>query len=186
MKKQKMICGKKGFERGLTAIELIIGLAVIALVIAGVAATARTMFRDQKVNGEVARVQLMQQKLRAYYSTSTTTASATAQLAIDAGAVSPDAISGGNIISKFGGGVNVAPATINTANDAIDIVYAAVPQVECINFVKAAGPSFDLVTVNGTQVKAPGANTAVVDATLNQACTGGGNNNQITFRMARQ
>ncbi len=183
-------------QRGLTAIELIIGLSIIALVMAGVASTARTMFRDQKINSEVARLQLMQQKLRAYYSTSNTTTGVSANVAVTIGAVSPDAVGGSSgswtIVSKFGELVTLGSTTLGSlANNAITISYAGVPQVECINFIKAAGPSFDAVGTGGSEsspsanIKSYGQNTPIDNATVENACPSAGTTS-IQFTMQRQ
>ncbi|NEX64221.1 type 4 pilus major pilin [Noviherbaspirillum galbum] len=129
-------------QRGLTAIELIIGLAVIGLVIAGVAITAQTMFRDQRVNSEVQRALLMQQKARAYLATSTTTANFSDNVAINASIVPADAVNGTAINSKFGGTITFNPATLATTTDGLAVTYKSVPAKDCINFAKAVGDSF--------------------------------------------
>jgi type II secretory pathway pseudopilin PulG len=137
------------FQRGVTAVELIIGLAVIGLVIAGVAVTAQSTFRDQKVNDEAQRVQMLQSRIRAYLSSSQDTTSATVKNLAASKYIPLDAIDakGENITSKFGYPVAIIPGTLATGNDAVQIIYSNLKSEECINFAKAAGNAFNAVGV---------------------------------------
>jgi type II secretory pathway pseudopilin PulG len=172
--KQKRTAFKStGLQRGVTAVELIIGLAVIGLVIAGVAVTAQSTFRDQKINDEAQRVQMLHSKLRAFVATSPNTDDAKTANVITAKMVPADAVSGTTILSKFGYPISVVPTKVVSAssNDAIQLIYSNLTTEECINFTKAVGGSFHNVGISTATTATT--TTAVAPATGDPKYNGG-------------
>jgi type II secretory pathway pseudopilin PulG len=150
------------FQRGVTAVELIIGLAVIGLVIAGVAVTAQSTFRDQKINDEAQRVQMLQSKVRAYVANSLDTKNATIENLASSKYIPLDSLDadGKKMTSKFGYPVAIVPAKVVGDNDSVQIIYSGLNTDECINFAKAAGSAFNGVAVIASTGTTAGVATA--------------------------
>jgi len=172
-------------NKGFNLIELGIVMVVIAVAVAAVGLGARALMRSTKVNGETDRISFMASKYRGYLSTSVDTSGVSNTQAVTIHAVRDDAVSGAStILSRFGGQVTVAPATLMTANDAVSFQYAGVGQDECIAFVKQAAGQFNQISVNGTVVKSTTA-SVVTDATLEGASTNTAAGNTIVFTLSK-
>lgn len=89
------------------------------------------------------------------------------------------------VTDRWGGNVTLTPATITTTNDIARLVYAAVPQTECNDIVRAVGSTVRRIYVDntnsgtaggGTMVKADG--SALTLTAVGTAC---GQTNSITY-----
>lgn len=170
-------------QSGYTFVELIIGIAIVALVIVGIVVAAKGLFADQKVDAETRHLQSMSTKIKSYISTSPDASGVSTATAISIKAVNDDAVSGVNVNNKFGGTITFAPATVTTANDAFSITYTGLEKKECIYFTKGNGQNFATVSVNNTSVKTA-AQTSVQSAAIEGACNDTGNTIVFTSTKA--
>lgn len=182
MKQKRAALGK---QAGTTLIELIAYIVIAALVLGAVIGVVALVRGDSKNDIEGKRIQFGMEKMLNYLATSSDTSSVTNALAIRIGAVPPDAVQAGNVITnKFGGNTTYAPASINAANDGVMATQTRLDEKACLNYTKMQGPSYTRVTVNGTVVKAA-TDTNIIEATLGTACGNTAAGNTVIFERLK-
>ena len=166
--------GKKISSRkqqgGWGLLETLIVIAVAGLAIGAVVARGNNATEKEKINQDMQSLQVLGQNLAQSFATKPDTAAVTVAYAIAYQAAPQDMINGAALRNKVGGSIAVAPATLNTANDAIQITSNNYDQQGCLSLASKAAATFRTVTVNTTVVKAATA-PAVTEATLQGACT---------------
>jgi type II secretory pathway pseudopilin PulG len=134
-------------QRGVTAVELIIVLAVLAAIIAGIAIVAQNLFRSNNVTREVSEISQMISKARSFYGTQGTSLGFANAQAISVGVVGPEKTNAaGAILSRPAGTVlGLGPATIGVANLGFTLQYglAGVNQQDCSAIVSDLSSSAD-------------------------------------------
>ena len=153
----KQFNGKKK-QKGLTMIELMLGLLVV-LVIIGIAIIAfnnlRSSQRTQGMQSQLLQVLAGVQKIAPgpnYLGVSDATL-------IKAGHAPSDMVNdnGTALVNRFGGAVTVAPATYGggtgAADNAVTITFNGVPRAECNAVIANTQPTFPRIAVGTTAVK---------------------------------
>ncbi len=170
-------------QRGVTAIELIIVLAVIGAIIAAVATTAQGLFRSSSLTNEAQFVAQTQARLRGFYGAIGNTTGLNTTVAVASGTIPQDRINatGVDIDSRLTGmTIDVAPAQLNAgaANDAVAIQYqGTMTQALCSEFMTKVANAAPFIVV--------GANTVVKrDIALPINIAAGSNPNNVTVAVA--
>lgn len=184
---------KRGFQpssnkkqKGLTMIELMLGLLVV-LVIIGIAIVAfnnlRSSQRTQGMQSQVLQVLAGVQKI----APGPNYAGVSAASLIQAGHAPSDMINGTALVNRFGGAVTVAPATYGggtgAADNAVTITFNGVPRAECNAVIANTQPTFPRIAVGTTAVKDQFGATPVAytQAATVTACDNDANNITFTY-----
>ena len=170
----------KGKQSGFTIVELLVVIAIVTILgIVGIFAIGPTI-----VSGKVqpAATELLRgmQKMRINAEGAGLTPYTTATTSVFA-----NQMRGGNTftvtgvgtgatirhgLTAFGAGaVTVAPAALTTAGDAYAVTLAGMSDSACPGFAASAQKMAEVITINGTQVKAAGGNYN--GAAASDACT---------------
>lgn len=181
----KQFNGKKK-QKGLTMIELMLGLLVV-LVIIGIAIIAfnnlRSSQRTQGMQSQLLQVLAGVQKI----APGPNYEGVSADTLIKAGQAPSDMVNGTTLVNRFGGGVTIAPATYGggagAANNAVTITFNGVPKAECNAVIANTQPTFPRIVVGATAVKDQFAATPVAytQAATATACENDANNIIFTY-----
>lgn len=175
-------------HKGFTLIEVLIVLAIAAGVLFAIFAAVSKVQAKSIAKEASEGLNLMVADVRAKFKSQGNFTGVTPQVLIQNRIPPSNMIQGNQIISPWNTPINVAPATLVTANDAVAFTYTGMGSEDCSNFVQAAEGSFSRISVNGTNVKdVPGgpATARLNIATLGQQCDQGGANNTIVFIQGR-
>lgn len=150
---------KRKKQKGFSLIEILVVLAVIAILVGGIVAAVQGLNSDAEVSNEARNINTMSDRVKKMYGSSAFTGLTTA-VAWDGG-IFPDALteaagaSNAGGIHSWKGLVTIASATLNgIANGGYAITYATVPGESCLDLVTSVEGRFDEITVAGTPVKA--------------------------------
>lgn len=181
----KQFNGKKK-QKGLTMIELMLGLLVV-LVIIGIAIIAfnnlRSSQRTQGMQSQLLQVLAGVQKI----APGPNYAGVSAASLIQAGHAPSDMINDTSLVNRFGGAVTVAPATYGggtgAADNAVTITFNGVPRAECNAVIANTQPTFPRIAVGTTAVKDQFGATPVAytQAATVTACANDANNITFTY-----
>lgn len=169
-------------QQGMTLMEMIISVIVVALVIAAIAIGAKQVFTGNSVNDASRNIVNLSNSIKGYFKSSGSYAGLTNTVVIDAHLAPASMISGTNLKDTWGGAVTITPATLGTVtDDAMQIVENNVSTSACSNYVSSIANNFDQVTVGTTNVLTQ-ASPTLNPAALATACNaGGGSSVNITF-----
>jgi prepilin-type N-terminal cleavage/methylation domain-containing protein len=172
----------KAVQKGLTLVELMLVLAVIAIIIAiGVGAYVITN-SGAKAYGVSSDMMSLNAAVKTLYQNGTYT-SIDAQTIAKTGKVPANMVDGsGNLKGKWGGTLTLAPTSVGSGTDnAFQVTYPNIPRRECNDMAATLAPIFDIVKVGTTTVKDRTAATPITfDAgTAATAC----DNDSNTFEM---
>ncbi|SNT21946.1 hypothetical protein SAMN06265795_117106 [Noviherbaspirillum humi] len=193
-------------QQGITAVDLVIVLAVAAVIIAGIGLTAKALFSDAKINADANDLQYIMTKYPQTFAAAPDTLAATAQN-VNLSGIAPTSwtLNGAGPASslsmKIGRNLSVAPATITgaAANGISFNVSAGMSANECNAFVSqlmnissavvvGAGPNAVgnpapvTNTPAGTAIKGTDGTTSAAAMTAQCANTA---TNQIVFYMPK-
>ena len=178
IKRKFGLASRKGF--GL--IEVIIAIAISAAAAYYFLVMVPKAKESNQASKEVTYIGGLQSGIRSVFNGTPTYANLTSTVLINANVVPSSMISGANIINSWGATVTVGPASLGgVTNNAFSITYPNVTQGACVQIVTSIGQSSDVVTINGTSVKAYGAN-ALDPAATATACAAGGASNTLIFQ----
>ncbi|KAA0178815.1 hypothetical protein FX016_23060 [Cupriavidus gilardii] len=169
---------------GFTTLQLTIGLAVVALAVAGAIAGMQKM-EQAKANDELSELGDLKLQVAQYAATrggdfTGVNTSLCANYFFDKSRYSGSGAST-TIQNRWKGTITCAPATSVSANDSLAFTYTGVPTYACkriMQMVKA-----EIITIGGTSVKALGGN--VNEATAITQCDAGNDNATIVYTFAR-
>lgn len=181
MKAMKQMKGFKQ-QRGLTLIELTLGIAIVLVVITiGILVYNGLQQSSRSYSGESGLLALVAGVKQVNPNPSYTGLSAT--VIINAKKAPSNMVNGTALVNPWGGAVTLAPANYNggTAN-AFAVTYNSIPASECNTIVNAVAPNFQVITVGTTTVKDEAAGTNPTAATVSTACNNGTNN--VVFTAA--
>lgn len=159
-------------QRGYGLLEISIGILVVGLALAAVAAGVTKMLANQRVNGEVALVQEVSTAIQKnYHQRSSFTGISTAVEAQKG--VFPETMvdkASWTVANRWGGAYTVASAAGGTR---FTLTATSVKDYECRSIIPQLDGVTYTVSVGGTTVKA--ANATTDDALLTANCNGGAN-----------
>lgn len=169
-------------QRGLTLVELTLGLVIGSIIVAGAIAYGGIVIRDSRIADESSRLKTLATRIDnafagriANYSLLATNGN---QFVINnIGLQGIFTVSGTSIKGTFGD-ISIGTGTDGpsaAANSSYRITYASglLDRGQCLSLVTSAGPHFQVAYVGASKVKA--ADKANVDVDLaNTACTAGG------------
>lgn len=161
-------------QAGMGLMDIILWVALVAIVIAGIMYFAKQAMGSVKAGSEVQYFASMLNDAKKKFGEQGTFTGVTANVMIQSGSVPSKMINGTAIRSSWGTPITVASANYNSGtNNAVSFTYS-VPQVACSDFSAAAGSSVARATVGGTVVKDVAAGKSTIDvAALNAACAAG-------------
>lgn len=179
---------KKNFnlrkQRGLTLVELAMGVVIGGLILAASLGIVRTVMADNRVNDEINELSLVVGKVGKMYANRATFVGATTAMFISNGIYPPERITSATALNnRWGGTITVGVATTTTTNDSITLTYTNVAERECKGMIPQLENSMRIISVGGTVVKADGAQTDL--AALGTQCVAGGNANTIVYTFSK-
>lgn len=184
-------------QRGFTLVELLIVLAIIAVIAIFGVPFARGIIIGGKTEPTASDISKVVTKMRANFAGQGNTpynnlgaaAAATANFANTArGLTSALTITGAGATATIqhdlgatGSQIAVAPATITTLGDSFTVTVPTVNEAACPGLAAQLSKAAEVIAINGTNVKAVGANYN--GGTAQNVCTAGDTNTFIfTFR----
>lgn len=163
-------------QRGLTLVELMIGLFIMAVVVVAIIGAGSGGTSSAKVKNEVQNLSSILQKARGFSAGRQDYSDLTTPRLINAGGFPTQMVAGTSVQHSWNGAVTVGVGSIPGT---FDVVYDAVPTPNCIELVAQAAKLFNQITVGATVVKAPNAAFHDIPAT-DSSCTAA-SNVRITF-----
>lgn len=173
--------GKK--QKGYSLVELLAGMVIIVLLLAGVFALfngglagGKSIVHNQQLTGLIAGV-------KGIYTSPAYTGISANQI-ITAGKAPTNMVVGAGaaatLNNPWGGGVTIASGNFGAGtNNAFVISDAQVPTAECNTVVSGVGPSFVKIAVGATVVKDDSAGTTLTTANVVTACAAAGSNTVV-------
>lgn len=151
-------------QRGLTLLETMLTLAIIAIVASGILIQYRSVKSDQEVAFETDTLARIVAKMTSTYTQTTTLGSATEDTLTDYISRSKGFESnsnGGKLENIWGGDIKIAPISHN--KKAYSIIYKDVPEAECSSFVLDSANYVKELKVNGVLLKTGSSSVSVSD-----------------------
>lgn len=151
-------------QRGLTLLETMLTIAIIAIVASGILIQYRSVKSDQEVAFETDTLARIVAKMTSTYTQTTTLGSATEDTLTDYISRSKGFESnsnGGKLENIWGGDIKISP--ISTNKKAYSIIYKDVPEAECSSFVLDSANYVKELKVNGVLLKTGSSSVSVSD-----------------------
>jgi major pillin subunit len=151
-------------QRGLTLLETMLTLAIIAIVASGILIQYRSVKSDQEVAFETDTLARIVAKMTSTYTQTTTLGSATEDTLTDYISRSKGFESnsnGGKLENIWGGDIKISPISPN--KKAYSIIYKDVPEAECSSFVLDSANYVKELKVNGVLLKTGSSSVSVSD-----------------------
>lgn len=152
-------------QKGLTLVELILTLALAGLILFGIFSAYSSAKQSSNIKAESTGLQTLVAGVRSLYPGSPNYTGVGAAQLITAGKAPQSMVNGTALRNVWGGAITVAA----NATAGFDVTYAAVPTSSCIEIITTVGPSFNVVAIGATTVKAADAEVNVATATT--ACS---------------
>lgn len=171
-------------QRGLTMVEIMIGMVIIAGAMAVILTQAQKLFANGKADAEGQHVISINNSINGYYKTARSYQTLTNTALLNAKVVPDDMkIDGTAIKNVWGGDVTVGPdAAAN--NQRFWIEYNGIPRLECARLATKFGVTFERLDINGTTIfdrGANGGNLEIDPATVAAECENGSANEIIFY-----
>lgn len=151
-------------QRGLTLLETMLTIAIIAIVASGILIQYRSVKSDQEVAFETDTLARIVAKMTSTYTQTTTLGSATEDTLTDYISRSKGFESnsnGGKLENIWGGDIKISPISPN--KKAYSIIYKDVPEAECSSFVLDSANYVKELKVNGMLLKTGSSSVSVSD-----------------------
>jgi major pillin subunit len=151
-------------QRGLTLLETMLTIAIIAIVASGILIQYRSVKSDQEVAFETDTLARIVAKMTSTYTQTTTLGSATEDTLTDYISRSKGFESnsnGGKLENIWGGDIKISPISPN--KKAYSIIYKDVPEAECSSFVLDSANYVKELKVNGVLLKTGSSSVSVSD-----------------------
>lgn len=151
-------------QRGLTLLETMLTIAIIAIVASGILIQYRSVKSDQEVAFETDTLARIVTKMTSTYTQTTTLGSATEDTLTDYISRSKGFESnsnGGKLENIWGGDIKISPISPN--KKAYSIIYKDVPEAECSSFVLDSANYVKELKVNGVLLKTGSSSVSVSD-----------------------
>lgn len=134
-------------ERGVTLIELMIGVVVIGLVIAGIMIAAQKAFISGQINQTADSITQLAINIKKSYSTAPNYAGLSTALVISAKLVPEHMIQGSALVHDLGGYLDVVPVSYWVASDSFAIRAREIPSEACAKIALKLAPVFDRIDI---------------------------------------
>jgi type II secretory pathway pseudopilin PulG len=169
-------------QSGYSIMEITVVLAIMLFLAAIVFGGVSKLRENSQTNAAQAGIAQIQAGINNLYAGKPVFTGLTQLVLLNGAQVPANMIGAANtIINPWKGIITVAPAALGgIADSGYSITYPSVPQGPCSSLVSNAGVNFEVITVNGTNVKAFG-NPAINVATVTTACQAGGTANALVF-----
>lgn len=186
----------RAVQRGFTLIEVLIVIALVAVMLGAVFAVANRVNVQSTLSDFSSNMTLMASETRTAFRPQGTFVGVNPSVLIGMGIVPPSMVSGSAIVTPWAGStVEVAPEMVSVAGDAVRFTVSGIPGAQCAAFVAAMEPAFARIRVGPTNVKNmtavtfPGTpalapNTVYQAAPVGTACSGAGPHTAL-FIMTR-
>ena len=151
-------------QRGLTLLETMLTIAIIAIVASGILIQYRSVKSDQEVAFETDTLARIVAKMTSTYTQTTTLGSATEDTLTDYISRSKGFESnsnGGKLENIWGGDIKISPISPN--KKAYSVIYKDVPEAECSSFVLDSANYVKELKVNGVLLKTGSSSVSVSD-----------------------
>lgn len=151
-------------QRGLTLLETMLTIAIIAIVASGILIQYRSVKSDQEVAFETDTLARIVAKMTSTYTQTTTLGSATEDTLTNYISHSKGFESnsnGGRLENIWGGDIKISPISPN--KKAYSIIYKDVPEAECSSFVLDSANYVKELKVNGVLLKTSSTSVSVSD-----------------------
>lgn len=142
-------------QKGFSSVEMGLVLLVVALLVVAAVYMYRDNLRRTSVNNNMMHLTSISGALRSVYGQANQYANVTTAIAVS-GAVVPKSLRNGTATTAtntFGGTIEIAPATLTSANDAIQITWPNVASDQCQDIVMGVVSEMRKVQVAGSDVK---------------------------------
>jgi prepilin-type N-terminal cleavage/methylation domain-containing protein len=137
-------------QRGVTLIELMIGIAIIAAIIAGAIMLSSTATTANKVKDATSNVSIIKSAIINLYANEASFDGLSTSVLKSSSGI-PAKLKGTNTINSPWGVDSVSISSANS-NTQATISYSNVPSDACVDFTKNIYQEFDAVTVGGASV----------------------------------
>lgn len=136
MKTQKHHMALRRSQKGITLIEVSIGLIIAAIIAAAAYTAFQNNSRRTAVRDNINTITEVAAELKNKFGRSNSYAVLTTQAAVRGVVVPPDLRDvGDTAVNSYGGRIEFFPATINTANDAAALIWRQIPVNQCSDLI---------------------------------------------------
>lgn len=166
---EKSMGKKVNNQKGFTLVEMVMVIAVMGVLVIGAVVIFKKSMVKQNVNDEISTITEITSAVQKHYYSKAVYTGLTNTIATSFKLV-PDSMIGGvgTINNRWSGTVTLAPATVNTTDDAFTFTTTLVPTDACLGAGIVLAPQYTAASVAGTVVKAAGA--ALNEGTLATQC----------------
>lgn len=141
-------------QRGVTLLELIMGLSIIILVIGTGFVVFNQARRQSDIRQSVDAVHSLVVAITNLYALTPTYAGLTVQVLRDSGKLHPAFGNGANLVGPWLGEVRIAPVPYQGVPDTAFVIFLDdVPPAYCTEMVRALFDLFQIVEIQGTVIK---------------------------------
>lgn len=148
-------------SKGFTIIEIVIVLAVIAVLALGVVAAAGGLFSGAKAKNEAQAMQTMIQGVKKLYSTTATFGSLTTQVVLDKGLVPNSMNADPAILNAWGGNITFTPQ--GGSPQFMVLSTTAVPSAECVDLINELSEMSVTIGTAASTTNAKANGAAIID-----------------------
>ena len=176
-------------QRGFVSLEIMVGLAVVAVIVAASLVLINKVINDNRGKTEIENISLLSQKTQELFAQDSSYEGLTAEVLIKAGALKPEMIKGTTLVNSWKEPLTIAAASSGSAGagaagnkDAYEIVTNGVPDTQCVKIANAfRKQAINLKVNNAAVVTAGGESTSV--AAIAGNCKSANNKNTITITL---
>lgn len=150
MNKAKMnqVSGKK--QKGISLIEIMIGLAILSVSVLGVFSVYSTVKTSSENQAELKNIQSIVAKVRSMFAGRNNYTGVSATMVRNANGIPTAMVSGTDVVHSWSStGITIA---VGTPTSTFNLTYPAVPTANCIELVNTLQGSMNSITVGSTAV----------------------------------
>ena len=172
-------------QRGFVSLEIMVGLAVVAVIVAASLVLINKVINDNRGKSEIENISLLSQKTQELFAQDSSYEGLNAEVLIKAGALKPEMIKGTTLVNSWKESLTIAATSSGTsggAKDAYEIVTNGVPDTQCVKIANAFRKQAINLKVNEAAVVTNGGESSSV-ADIAGNCKSANNKNTITITL---